>query len=378
MTVLATDGVQTGLDQDAAGLPGAPGPSGLPCLNSNNSNGSSLTGGHKRTAYALAENVKLLAAKFGIDRLGFLTLTFRDHVVCIKEAQRRFNSLRTGVLANHYAASIAVVERQKSGRIHFHLIVVLAGDIRTGFDFLAIANQDYRSANAALREEWSFWRRTAHKYGFGRTELLPIKSTAEGIAKYAGKYIAKHMEARDPRDKGARLVRYTADARQVGTRFAWVGIKPWLFRAKLAQVAEEFHCQDLDDMREAFGPKWAYNLSGYIMSSRLPEGSYPSLEHLAADLRWFSERGYFTDTSSIYVQHRTTENHVGLVRSASADGSANPRDAGENASSEEPGHGSHSVRGERYSGGGHRADEVELLPQSGRGLESVIARSLRG
>jgi hypothetical protein len=251
----------------------------------------------------LAENVRLLASRFTLERLGFLTLTFRDHVTDIKEAQRRFNSLRGHVLAERYPASIAVVERQKSGRIHFHLLVVMGSDIRTGFDFAAIANQDYASANPALRAEWGFWRRTAHKFGFGRTELLPVKSTADGIAKYVGKYIAKHIEARDPRDKGARLVRYTADARQVGTRFAWVGIKPWLFRAKLAQVASEFDCADLDEMKEMFGPRWAYNLSGYIVTQRLPEGSYPSLDHLAADLKWFSERGYFVDDSQYSFPH---------------------------------------------------------------------------
>jgi hypothetical protein len=45
--------------------------------------------------------------------------------------------------------------------------------------------------------------RPAPKYGFGRTELLPIKKTAEGVAKYVGKYVAKHIGQRLPADKGA-------------------------------------------------------------------------------------------------------------------------------------------------------------------------------
>ena len=100
-------------------------------------------------------------------------------------------------------------------------------------------------------------------------------------------------------DKGARLVRYTADARQVGTRFAWVGIKPTLWRLKTAEVAAEFRCESMEDMKETFGPRWAYNLSGYIMSTRLPEGSYPTLAHLAADMGWFFERGYFNDDQRV-------------------------------------------------------------------------------
>lgn len=275
---------------DAAAPAAAPAPSGLPCLNSNNSTGT-LSGGHRRTAFALQENVKALSDRFGIERLGFLTLTFRDHVTTTKEAQRRFNSLRTHVLATRYAASIAVIERQKSGRIHFHLLVVLAEDVRTGFDFNAIASQDYKTANAYLRSEWSFWRQTAPKYRFGRTELLPIKSTVDAISKYVGKYIAKHIEARDPRDKGARLVRYTADARQVGTRFAWVGLKPALWRAKVAAVAEEFGCRDTDGFKSQFGPRWAYHLSEYIMNHRLTK--WPSYNVQVEDLRLMAERGYF-------------------------------------------------------------------------------------
>ena len=89
-----------------------------PCLKSNNSTDPApvpalhrLTGGHMRTAFALEENVKLLAEKFGIKRLGFLTLSFADLVRSIREAQRRFNGLRTHVLKDRYTASIAVVER---------------------------------------------------------------------------------------------------------------------------------------------------------------------------------------------------------------------------------------------------------------------------
>jgi len=97
-----------------------------------------------RTAFALEENVKLLAESFGINRLGFLTLTFADLVTSIKEAQRRFSSLRTHVLGVRYPASIAIVERGTiSGRLHFHLLVVCPEDIRTGFNFGGCRSGDY-------------------------------------------------------------------------------------------------------------------------------------------------------------------------------------------------------------------------------------------
>ncbi|EOO2707924.1 hypothetical protein D4L71_RS26955, partial [Escherichia coli] len=224
------------------GVLSATGKSGcsLPCLYSNNSTENHLNSLRfdsleaardaafqlntqiRKSASCLAWNVDFLCSKFGIENLGFLTLTFRDHVLDPKEAQRRFNSLRTHVLRERYLADIRVMERQKSGRIHYHLLVVIGEDIRSGFDFGACANGDYRSANYRLKQEWAFWRKTAKAYGFGRTELLPIKSNSECISRYVGKYISKHFEARQHRDKGVRLVEYSRNARIASTRMQFV------------------------------------------------------------------------------------------------------------------------------------------------------------
>lgn len=266
-------------EPDAPALAGAPA-AALPCLNSNNS--TELFGAAaKRTAFALGENVRLMAEEWGLEKLGFLTLTFADHVTDIREAQRRFNSLRGHVLAERYAAFITVVERQKSGRIHFHLLVVCSEDIRTGFSWEEAEKGVYRSANSWLRHEWAMWRATAKLYGFGRTELLPIKSTEEAIGRYVGKYIAKHMDQRRQDDKGARLVRYARDARKCTTRFAWAGVKPWLWRAKLAQFAKRHGVQSVEEMSKAFGSRWAYRLGDLIAREVL--NHWPTVEHMRAD-----------------------------------------------------------------------------------------------
>jgi hypothetical protein len=159
-----------------------------------------LTGGHKRSAHCLAVEIRAAARRFTLERLGFLTLTFADHVLDIREAQRRFHSLATHVLKSRYERTMAVWERQQSGRIHFHLVIVAAADIRTGLDFSALKKRDYRSANLALRSEWAFWRKTAPGYGFGRCELLPVKSNEDGIAYYVGSYIAESVRARVEED----------------------------------------------------------------------------------------------------------------------------------------------------------------------------------
>jgi len=105
---------------------------------------------------------------------------------------------------------VSVTERHKSGGIHFHLILVLPFDAKTGFDFAAVKDGDYSSACPELQAEWAWWRKIQDdaKYGFGRHELMPIKSNGEATGKYIAKYIQKSFENREERDKGARFVRY--------------------------------------------------------------------------------------------------------------------------------------------------------------------------
>lgn len=220
---------------------------------------------------ALQLNVAGMIERHGIEHVGFLTLTFREHVIDAKEAQRRMHSLRTGVLKPRYGEVITVMERQKSGRIHFHSLVACAGDIRTGIDFAALASRDYRSAPEALRREWAFWRSTARRYGFGRTELLPVRSCAQAMGKYVGKYIGKHLDSRLPSDKRVRLVRYTG-AKVASTRFAWAsaGAREW--RLKLAAFVMMLHeagaiaAPTTEAMARKFGPKWAFEWRDNIMT----------------------------------------------------------------------------------------------------------------
>lgn len=242
----------------------------LPCLYSNISIQNTSTQ-HRKAASALGWNVIGLAQKHGLENLGFLTLTFKDHVTCVKEAQRRLNSLLSNVIKSRYRDYIGVLERQRSGRIHYHLLVVIGFDIRTGFDFDAVSNSDYRSANRLLRDEWAFWRKTAPAYRFGRTELMPIKSSEEAIGRYIGKYIGKHMESREEADKGARLVRYSRGARIASTRFQFAsdGSREWRskLRAFAYYISERTGCDpSMEGIRSVCGPRWAYHHREMILS----------------------------------------------------------------------------------------------------------------
>ena len=165
-------------------------------------------------------NINALCQRYGTNKIGFLTLTFADDVQCHKEATKRFNSLATNILKNKYESWIRISERQKSGRWHFHLVVVCKDDIRRGLRFDELKNKQYKSANVHLRGEWRFWRSMAKKYNFGRTELLPVRTDSQRIAAYLAKYLSKGE--RKSEDKGARLVSYSSKVLRVCTQsFSW-------------------------------------------------------------------------------------------------------------------------------------------------------------
>lgn len=236
---------------------------------------NTLTAGHRKVANALSWNVAHLCAQYGMERIGFLTLTFADHVVCAREASRRFNSLASNVLRPRYAHYIRVLERQKSGRIHYHLLVVLPDDIRTGANFDEFAEGVYKSANQRLRLEWAFWRKTAPLYRFGRTELMPVKSNSDALGQYVGKYIGKHVGARIEEDKGVRLVSYAGDARMATSKHTALTSHPDQWRAKVAtfcRIVEGWkhrsnpwaRIRTMDDLAFELGPKWAYKWREFI------------------------------------------------------------------------------------------------------------------
>jgi len=265
---------------------------------------------NRKTAFILENSIKALCEKYGVGRIGFLTLTFRDNVQTHKEAQRRLNSLLTNFVSKkdsetklpRYPDYIGCVERQKSGRIHFHLLIVMAEDIKTGFDHDQVKARNYSSASQYLKNEWGIWRRSAKLYGFGRCELKPVKTNAAGVSKYIAKYIAKHIENRLPEDKGARLVRYSRGARIGTTNFMFNSPGSKLWRENVALVAEKVHQdntrrrphfieandptrlkvpdiqerpRNLDDMTRMLGPRWAFRNREEIINIRIPHAQVP-------------------------------------------------------------------------------------------------------
>lgn len=235
---------------------------------------------HQKAAFALGENVHRFCSLYGVENCGFLTLTFPDNVQDHKEASRRFNSMNTHYLRTFYGEWIWARERQKRGAWHYHLVVQCKGDIRTGFDWDEYRAwlTDYskgkrrrlRTGNAFLRSLWEMNNRAFPSYGFGRVELLPIRSTVDAVASYVGKYISKQIDQRPDEDKGVRLTSHSAGFIAGSPKFSWntEGAKAW--RRNLALFAiHACCCSTHDEFLERAPRRWAYRFRKDIMSYHL-------------------------------------------------------------------------------------------------------------
>ena len=284
-----------------------------------------LTGSQAKTAFALRLNCAHMAEKYGVNRCGFLTLTVGDWVCpthgkqiptgirgncpCCKkpmpfqqvfdmaEASRRLHNLLRRVLPAIFLLGVIVTERCKNGAIHFHIFGVLLHDwdIRTGFNFDQVKRRNYTSACAELRGVWAELRRVLPKYGFGRSELLPVRKTGAALASYIAKYIEKNVMNRPAADKGKKLVRYFGwDKGQLKpNEFEWDSQGGQTWRSKIGQLSKigglrvwdnsanevesrllEFcdlssgkirpKCFNGSMLRATFGPRWAYTATNIL------------------------------------------------------------------------------------------------------------------
>lgn len=259
-------------------------------LSSNNSDKptleeSKLSPYHKKQAYIVSQNAKRFISRIGVNKVGFLTLTFKENLTDHHEASRRFNNLNRRFISEHFGDWALVKEEQKRGAWHYHILIDCLGDIRTGFDFdnysLAmkirksafqngIKYKDYKktlipierayinSASGRLQRIWHLMNKTMKNYGFGRCEILPIASNIDGMAQYVGKYVSSHVENRKESSKGIRLSSYSKGFIRSCTSFQWNNEKSKQWRLNVSILAKTIGCTNQDELHGKLGAKWAY------------------------------------------------------------------------------------------------------------------------
>ena len=106
----------------------------------------------------------------------------------------------------------------------------------------------------------------------GRHELMPVKSTAEAVADYVGKYLRKAAAIEDwmrgaegmRRPPHARCVRYSQGWTVASQKFAWME-QGRVWRAAVAHAAESVGIVSLEGFRYRYGPRWAFHLADKIL-----------------------------------------------------------------------------------------------------------------
>jgi len=210
--------------------------------------------------------------------MGFVTLTFAEHITDRMEASKRFHNMSRRVLQSMEWEYVTIPERQNNGRFHFHLPVAFDQDVRSGFDFAAYHRAKaakaagdwaefrrqqgiyHRSANGNLRGIWRLFRgERVTRHGFGRCETLPIISNAEGMARYVGTYVTSAGVNRWAGDKRLRTVRYAMHQRAASCHWAWADGHGVRWRRGM-QVMSQILLWDYEDYKKNCGKRWAWRL----------------------------------------------------------------------------------------------------------------------
>lgn len=281
-----------------------------------------VSSAQNKSVWGLRQNLKYWIDALGMENMAFFTMTFKENVVCKREAERRYKRFR-----NHFeeigikTVVVKVGEPQQRGAWHYHCMVDMGQDVRTGFDFVAYKHtkqigqaiwqhggfskghkkvlamhgkrtKDMTSSAAPrLRSAWHKIRKAASKSGFGRCELIPVQHT-KAVADYVGKYLAKGFTCPNmPGTYRMRKISYCRGLfRRVSPRFSWAFGPGAEWRKNLGAWAwyNGIVSGDFAVIKRRYGPKWAYLYGEGItyvgkrerMLSRLKKHTMEQLENL--------------------------------------------------------------------------------------------------
>ncbi len=267
---------------------------------------------HRKKMYRIRRDVEWMTQKYGVERVGMLTLTIRENVTDGKEFSRRFKSISTNVFNRLFHDWVRVFERQKRGAWHVHVVVATKEDIRTGTDVVALnellkKKRDRRISKSAyyagiqrlaslnLRTIWKVFRtlcavgnpmrngkRKLRRYQFDAAHMLPIISSAHALATYVSKYISKGFQNRRLEDKGLRLMGCSKRVSKVcSERFSWAEGAGRVWRCKLGDLAAMLDFKSSDDFAKVLGCRWAYHLRPVVDLMALSH--YPTMKEARAD-----------------------------------------------------------------------------------------------
>jgi hypothetical protein len=278
----------------------------LPCLKADNC----IRTSRRKQLFVARENMRLYIEKFGENNIGVLTITTPGECLSAVEFQRKWHSFRTNALRCLFPTGMWIRERQpRTGNWHLHAIVDLGRDIRTGFPFEDISHRRYANVDSALRKTWKDLRNTVEKYGFGRSELLPIKRTGPECAAYLTKYLGKALlSEKGIGEENCRLFGVWGGVRFVHGQFDWVSNR--ILRRRKQWLAVTHDLTGMEGFQNLYGRRWWFVIGEPLMKVILPVKCYQVFlngEYVWDEIGWFAyqeDLGRYPDLNSNEARRR--------------------------------------------------------------------------
>lgn len=299
----------------------------------------------RRLAFQAVGLVGDFVQYWGHEHVAMWTLTpCGNHMPTPKEFARNWHSLRTNELgwAKGY---LRFLEPQQRGAPHYHVLVAVAWDLKPSeFNWAAfnetcqlrcksskayletreqyaarrktagwrVARAAYvESAAEETRAMWKRLRDVLPKYGFGRSEFLPLRDTT-GAAVYTGGYLRAGVQHRFGAWKGVRLIeadRVSSNLwRNHGRQFMFNQCAERIWRHQLGVWAKMVGCADSDEISARFGPRWCFHHRDRIMQIDAPDIEFTAVNQDGKPLPRVNLREY---------------QHFGRVKHAAAFAAAN-------------------------------------------------------
>jgi hypothetical protein len=256
--------------QDSAGCVASAALPRLPCLKKDNC----IRNGRHRSVFIAQENIRLYIWKHGRENVGFLTITTPSECLEPSAFQEKWHSYLTNVVRKMFATGMWARERQpRSGNWHAHAVVNVGWDIRTGFPFDQVEKKFYATVDPRLRRLWTHLRETAVKYGFGRTELLPLKHGGHACARYITGYLATAFQSEKPGGhERCRLFSVWGRVRFVYPRFTFLSAR--IIQKRKQWLAEMLELPDESHLAKSLGPHWWFHFGKALAEVIMPEDFY--------------------------------------------------------------------------------------------------------
>ncbi len=257
-----------GLERRVPAAPAA-GPA-LPSLLKDNCIGKQ----NRKSRFVAQENIRLYIERSGVNNIGVLTITTPNSCHNAFEFQQKWHSFRTNLLAKRFPTGMWTRERQpRSGNWHAHCVVDLGRDIKTGFPFGEVQQRIYRNVEPQLRNLWKELREKGAGHGFGRIELLPIKRSGPGAARYLTKYLGAALGSeKSVGEEKCRLFGVWGGVRFVHSRFSWASSR--MFRKRKAWLADHAGVTSEEGFRSLYGPRWWFLIGEALLNVILPIDYY--------------------------------------------------------------------------------------------------------